>query len=617
MALAFFVFAFLRRKALLATLSSPLPMRRSFLVRPAARRWRATLVLLGLALTAVAVAGPQWGFDQSAQFRKGRDVIVVLDLSRSMFAEQPSRRDFALGALKHLAETFESQGGNRVALVGFASQPRLFFPFTQDCNHFRHTLNEIKNNDYPKLNEKDAVSGTRIGAALAFALASCDSEKIERPVIVLLSDGDDPVEDDEWRTGVDQARERKVPIYVVGVGNPAKAETIAVAGDLLEFEGEIVRSKINEARLRKIAESTGGAYWPAHRQEIPLGLFLINALEIDEMQAPASARLPVYQLRYSWFLFPAAMLLLTAMLIGDGRRASRRKCVPLGLSKKAPAFAMIAAAIFSISAADPPPMHFLPFVGVGEREPPAIETLLRQADDAFAADNFELALNLYEKAEVLTQDPGRLSFNKAAAFYRLQRYREAIESYRRCLEDDASPSERRTRAWFQLGNSLVQQADGDVGQLADAVDAYRKVLQFTDEKSPIRADAKYNLELAQSLLIKAREKQQDNKMIPKVKPDKTKNDSEGKGSKEQKFVLVPADGAKGEKSKDAANSSPGKQSDQLQTGAIYVLPDSDKIAPRSSEQALADLAAQVTRIRDERRRQQHPPQPAQLTTKDW
>jgi tetratricopeptide (TPR) repeat protein len=254
---------------------------------------------------------------------------------------------------------------------------------------------------------------------------------------------------------------------------------------------------------------------------------------------------------------------------------------------------------------------------VSAADPPAVESLIRQADEAFAAENFDLALGLYEKAEALTHDPGRLSFNKAAAYYRLERYREAIESYRCCLEDDQAPLERRSRAWFQLGNALVQHADDDDGQLADAVEAYRNALKLLDNGSSLRADARHNLELAQTLLIRARERQNEKKDIPKVKPEKSKNDTETKGGKDQKFVLVPVDPSKGEKSKDAASGKSGVKSDQLQPGAIHVLPDTDKVAPRSAEQTLMALAKEAARIRDERRRQQNPSPNVQLSTKDW
>src|SRR5437899_2197966 len=85
-ALAFLIFGFVRRKQLTARLASPHLLRKSVHIRPRTRRWRAIWIVTALGLTALASAGPRWGLDRAAQFRKGRDVIIVLDLSRSMFA---------------------------------------------------------------------------------------------------------------------------------------------------------------------------------------------------------------------------------------------------------------------------------------------------------------------------------------------------------------------------------------------------------------------------------------------------------------------------------------------------------------------------------------------------
>ncbi len=429
-ALALMLFAHLRKKQFARRLATPLLLRKQTLVRPRLRRWKALCFLFALGLTAIACAGPQWGFDPAGQVRKGRDVVIVLDLSRSMNAEQPSRRDLAIRALRHLADAFEDHGGNRIAFVGFATRARLFFPFTHDCNHFRHTLAQIDADDYPPLHVKDPVSGTRIGAALKLAVESCDPERTNRPVIVLLSDGDDPVDDDEWLEGVHAAAEKKIRVHVVGIGNPDKAETIPLGRDLLRFEDEPVRTKLNEERLRKIAKLTGGEYLPAHRGDLALGTFVLQLLDADDLRGDATtagAALPVYQLRYAWFLLPAALLLMLTMLINEGPRiAAFKRPLPPRVRAKAPALVLLLTALFLVSAADAP----------------EVESLLRQGNEAFARQDFEAALGFYGKAEGLAQDPGRVSFNKGAAYYRLERYKDAIVCYRRSLEDDQMPAER-------------------------------------------------------------------------------------------------------------------------------------------------------------------------------
>ena len=597
-AFALFVFAFIRRRQLVARLGNFPLLRRSLLIRPRTRRWKAFCILLALALVAVASAGPQWGQDPSAQYRKGRDVIVVLDLSRSMSAEQPSRRDLAILAIRDLADAFESHGGNRVALVAFASRPQLFFPLTQDCDHLRHTLDQIEASDFPSLRVKEPTSGTRFGAALKLAVSSGDPERANRPVIVLLSDGDDPSPDEEWLAGANAALENNVRVHVVGIGNPAKGETIPVGRDLLEFDGEIVRSHLNENRLREIARRTNAEYWPAHRDRFPLGAYVLNQLDADELRAePMPATLPAYQLRYAWFLLLAVLLFAMAMILPDGSQPR----LPAGRSRmKAPAMALSLTAVLCVSAADPP----------------ALEGLLRQADEAFAEQKFDDALRLYEQAETSTTDPGRVAFNKAATYYRLERYREAIDCYRRCLEDDAAPPERRARACFDLGNAILQQAQGDRQQLAEAVKAYRAALHLGDAQASWYKGARHNLELAQMLWLQSPDKQVEVKRPPKSKPEKSK--SEDKKPKEKDSVLVPVDPSKDFQASKSDHLPKDGKSETLSSGSVpVVLPDREQVAPLTPEQTLATLEQEAERIAAARRQQRSPAGPRQLSTKDW
>ena len=600
-AMAFILFGYFRKKQMAARLCSPLFLRKSLLLSPRVRRWKAFGILISLALAAVACAGPQWGLDRNAQLRKGRDVIIVLDLSRSMFAEQPSRRDLALHALRHLADAFEDHGGNRVALVAFASQARLFFPLTQDCDHLRHTLTQIAADDYAKLAEKQLASGTRIGAALKLAVDSGDATSARTPVIVLISDGDDPADDEEWRQGAAAAIERKIRVHVVGVGSPGKEETIPVGRDLLQFEGETVRTKLNEDRLREIARRTDGVYLPAHRADFPLGTFLLHLLDAEELRAgTTAATLPVYQLRYAWFLLPAVVLLMLTMVFNEGPPTVVRTATP-GRRAKFSTLVLIVAALLQVSAADAP----------------EVEAIIRHADETFAQGDYESAVQLYEKVEILTHDPGRVSFNKAAALYRLERFKEAIECYRRSLEDDQAPTERRARACFDLGNALVQHAGDDARLLAEAIAAYRAALIFAEGHAELRKGARHNLELAQMLWLKAREKNPETNVTPKKPPEKPKLDQKDKDPTKKGSVIVPVDPTQGFKEKKPGEVPKGNNAKNLFAGAIEVLPDREQVVPLSPESSWATLAREAERIANARRQQRNPEGPPQLSTKDW
>ena len=280
-------------------------------------------------------------------------------------------------------------------------------------------------------------------SAIQLALESADPARSSRPVIVLLSDGDDPARDGEWRRGIDAAKAKGIRVHVVGIGDPLKAETIPVGKELLTFEDEPVRTKLDENVLREIARGTGGEYLPARAtNRFPLGAVVQQILDAEALRDDSSddSALPVYQLRFGWFLLPAVLLLMLTMLLSEGPGAASVKLKPAAAPTPKP---KLAAVLLLLTA----------LVGISAAYPPDAEMLLRLGNDAFDRQDYSAALDYYEKAAALTHDPGKISFNKAAAYYRLERFKEAIECYRRALEDDQAAPERRARAHYDLGNA--------------------------------------------------------------------------------------------------------------------------------------------------------------------
>ena len=572
------------------------------------RRFKDACVLIAITLLAISSAGPQWGIDPDAQTRRGRDLLVLLDLSRSMDAEHPSRTALALRSLDDLAGELDRHGGHRVALAGFASLPRLLFPFTHDSEHLRYVLKQIAERDYPSLHTPAPVSGTRIGAALKLAVDTCTQSRGPRPMIVLISDGDDPANDGEWQAGVELARGKNVTVHVVGVGDPIKGDTIPHGREALLFDDKPIVSKLDETLLRTIADQTGGTYLAARTAKLPLGTLLLHLLDADARREtmPTNSSVPVYEQQYAWFLLPAILLLVLASILSEGPRSIAQtnpvSNLTMRLSKRFGAVAASLLAMLCISAAPGP----------------EIEALIRQGNDAFAQEKYEEAIQLYEQAEAKTKDPGLVAFNKAACLYRLGKHRDAIVCFRQALDDAEAPQTRRARAWFDLGNALMNDAHGRVDELADAVNAYRACLAQPNLSEGLRSSARHNLEIAQLRWLKARPKERDpkhdmkNPNVPKDPPDEPKN---GAG-KQDRYVPIEPDPTK-KKSADNIVWKPGKPSDKLQAGRVQVLPDTDavrKLTSEDAERTLDDLARRITAAR----RNLHPPLgPDRLMTKDW
>jgi Ca-activated chloride channel family protein len=297
-------------------------------------RLQALCLVLGLLCVCLGAAGPQWGLDWEQAVSPGRDLVVVLDRSRSMLAEKPSRLERARAALLRLADFLkERNSGHRVALVTFAAQPRLVCPLTHDYDHFRAVVSAID----PELVDAElaatagSASGTRIGRALQLAVTAQGDTGGGARDVLLLSDGDDPARDGEWREGIAAARAAGVAVLVVGLGDPDQSSPVPApdTGELppawLQFEGKAVASRLEEGRLREIAVQTGGSYVPARRQVAPLGPIYLQAIAALPVRPENEDLLPVARQRPLWLLTPAFVLLALSMTLGDGRRARRER----------------------------------------------------------------------------------------------------------------------------------------------------------------------------------------------------------------------------------------------------------------------------------------------------
>lgn len=277
------------------------------------RQWFARF-LLGLGWTAVvlAVAGPRWGKGADDGTAVGRDMIVVIDLSRSMLAtdlgKPGTRWQAAVKAVDDLIEACRTRGGHRIGVVVFAARPMLFVPLTTDYTHVKQRLREL-DGEHPPHDVRpldDSVrSGTRIGAALKLAVASHDPRFTGAQDVLLFTDADDPEPDEEWSAGVTAARNAAIPVHVVGIGDPVNKHQL-----FLKARGEeVVGTRLMEEVAKEIASEGRGEYLPAYRDPPDMGTFF--RAKIDPLPARQLDDDPTTQLRDHsvWFYLAAAVLL--------------------------------------------------------------------------------------------------------------------------------------------------------------------------------------------------------------------------------------------------------------------------------------------------------------------
>ena len=303
----------LARLGRLGALAALTPRRRGW---PGLRRF---VVSLALSVLVIGIAGPQWGREPSVPVAHGRDVVIVVDLSRSMLADDvlPSRFTQARTAVAQLLASLEKRGGHRVALVAFAGRARIVCPRTHDYDHFLEKLRELDADHLaPEFRAgPESASGTRIGAALDLAVGAHDARFADARVqdIILLSDGDDPAADREWYQGVQAAQAAGIPVHAIGIGDPDHERFIPGAGGEMKFQGKAVRTRLVEGPLKEIAEQTKGTYTRAGTGRVPLVELFRDTIEPGRKREATDDPLPAYRQRYGWFFGAALLLLLLEM----------------------------------------------------------------------------------------------------------------------------------------------------------------------------------------------------------------------------------------------------------------------------------------------------------------
>lgn len=283
---------------------------------PARRHLKNGLLLAAFALGGLALARPQWGSVEAGNAWLGEDVVFVLDCSQSMTATDvaPSRMQRAKYAM---LDFVRKQSHGRVGLVAFAGSAFIQCPLTFDVDAFEETLLSVDEKTIP-------IPGTDIGRALNEASHAMEKAS-HRKLVVLLTDGEDLE-----KSGIATAKKlgtNGVVVFTIGVGTPAGKEiqTVNAAGQLelvRDAKGEIVRSQLDEATLREIAQATGGSYYPlgALGDGFTKVRSAIHALD-SASSLRQSSKNGVD--RFHWFI--AAML---ALLVAESLLGTRRKNRP-------------------------------------------------------------------------------------------------------------------------------------------------------------------------------------------------------------------------------------------------------------------------------------------------
>ena len=321
LAAALFLWAAWRRREAFRRLGDPGLVARLASVSTRRRRWKAAVIVLGVLLLAVALAGPRYGTRLREVKREGVDLVIALDVSLSMQAQDvaPNRLERAKNEIKKLLDELR---GDRVGLVVFAGDAFIQCPLTTDYGAVRLFLDVADPSLIP-------TPGTDFGTALRMALKAFEAptenaEEKRTRALLFVSDGENHV------PGIDdiaeEARKENVVIFAAGVGEKEGA-LIPVyrngrqVGYKKDREGRVVTTKLEEDALRKLAE--GGAYFRIARTSSSLPQ-LTAALEQLDKTSFGEEKFEEYEEKYQWALALGLLLLAAEAFVSDRRRRAER-----------------------------------------------------------------------------------------------------------------------------------------------------------------------------------------------------------------------------------------------------------------------------------------------------
>ena len=409
--------------------------------RPLVKR---VLLTAGLAFVLLAAARPRWGETEEMAEARGRDIVVCVDVSRSMLATDvaPSRLTRAKLACYDLISLAK---GDRLGLVAFAGDAFLQCPLALDGQAFRENVAALSPDILPE-------QGTSVGLALDEAMEAFTGESKTSKVVILLTDGED--HEEMALSAARRLSRAGVFLFTVGVGTPAgeilkASDPYGNAVFLKDEDGNPVRSRLNEALLRQIAEACHGFYTPLKGGETMKSLYQRGIAPLEAAHIESSKSRSRVE-RFQWPLGAGLLLLLVELLLSEASRpSSRLRPAPSrGTARGTPsrptatagaALALVAAGLFLV--------------------PQVRGDAASEALRAYEGGDFATARKLYEELAQRNPDDFRLRFNAGDAAYRAKDYKAAAGHFEQVLRSPDLGLQQQ--AWYNLGNARFRAGEGE------------------------------------------------------------------------------------------------------------------------------------------------------------
>lgn len=517
------------------------------------RSWRKAalksfLRVLGYSLLVLALAGPQIGSQLVKVEREGIDMVIALDVSLSMLAEdmKPNRLE---RAKQEIVDLIQGLKGDRVGIVVFAGDAFVICPLTVDYDAALMFANTA---------DVDAVSrpGSAIHEAIRKSVALFPKTRQADRVIILVTDGE--AHDGDPLSEAEKAAEEGIKIYTIGIGNPSgeliplRGTDGSIDGYKKDDAGETVLTRLDESTLRKVAKTTNGQYLPATREGLELKV-LYREIAGMEKKAVKGEFMERKKDRFVWFLAAAFFALAIDRLISAGGAKRRRRNTRMLHTGAVGLFVLLVLGFFSPAAAGK---------GIDKGR-------VKSGNKYFKASEYQKALVLYKEAlgdTLARPENGEgVLYNEANTLHMMGRYQEALQKYHESFSEDTLQA---GRSLYNRGNTLVK-----LGKLPEAVESYLQSLRYM----PDDVDARHNLELALKMLEQQKQQQEQQQQQSDDQNDENGENKPGDQQQQQD----------GQQQQNEDRDSEDQQNEPQQPDSTQAnqptQPDSSKAKPQTAD----------------------------------
>lgn len=515
---------------------------------PRRRRRPLWFWLAAMLAAAAALARPQWGFRWEEVRRRGLDIVVVLDTSRSMLAPdfRPSRLQHAKWGIRDFIQRLKA---DRVGLVVFSGSAFLQCPLTIDYAAFLMLLDDVYCGIIPR-------GGTAIEQGLRAAIRAFENSGEADRVILLVSDGED--HEGNPLALLEELKQKKIRVYAIGIGSP-EGELLPAPEEqggtfFKDREGRVVKSALNETILERLALETGGMYVRATPSDFGAHRIYEQSLIHLKRDERESQLLKVYEERFPWFI-GLSLLLLAIEAAWPQRKGGATPRTKAGM-------AVVLLTFVSL---------LPPHAWAGEAE---ARRLMKEGMRYFAASNYEAAAKAFseaaEKASGTSLDAAMAHYNEATALLHMQHTEQSAAKFQDAVRSPDLSFQQR--AWYNRGWALHKLAEQEAerGNLQTASPAIEQALLSYQNAIRLKPDdtaAKVNYELAlklkeqleiQKQQAQQQEQQQQKQQEQQKESSQDKQPSESPHSTEQQEEQPQA----GEPSQESASDALQRQQPQ-------------------------------------------------------